>query len=348
MIGILIMDTKTKIRFSVFFLTLFAGSLSNTLSGMTNPAKTPIAIINLSEGDHNKAVSEYCAGLFYGKMTREGPFKVYERQQVDAILKEHEGILSGCFDNQCAAEFGKMIGVDRIILLRCLSFGNRRILNLRDIDIHTTENALISQHFGGKNTLFQKQVNGFIRSMFKEEYVARNNTEALKYSGFAFSLPKPSLECFAIFQDNDNPPLIGMGSQFSLTFRKGLIGISGNILVPFPQKIRNTYVFNNRLLSPNTKFTPYLSTVSLYKDFILSRWSLTPEFSVGTWDIIGPPSKILGISLSLQRLILFNPKDRSLSFFHYGFRTQIFLSQKNFSWKGISIGLVAGLTGELL
>lgn len=75
-----------------------------------------------------------------------GQYKVIDRGQRETILKELEFSLSGCTDEECQLEAGRLLQARYIIVGSMGSVGNRYFLNMKLIDVETGEMLNTSSH----------------------------------------------------------------------------------------------------------------------------------------------------------------------------------------------------------
>ncbi|MCE5249951.1 CsgG/HfaB family protein, partial [bacterium] len=91
-----------------------------------------------------KSLSEYMRGQITRAATSDEfsrksgfSYKVIERSQMDKILDEMQFQGTGCTDEECAVEVGKVLGVERIIIGSVGLVGETYTINTRIIDIET-------------------------------------------------------------------------------------------------------------------------------------------------------------------------------------------------------------------
>lgn len=86
-------------------------------------------------------VSEGEAGLFRDLISsyfvKSGMFRVLDAGQRDSILEEFEFSLSGCTDETCQLEVGKMLSAQYIVVGSLGKFGERFVLNIKMIDVES-------------------------------------------------------------------------------------------------------------------------------------------------------------------------------------------------------------------
>lgn len=77
---------------------------------------------------------------FISNSIREtGGFRIIDRAQRDSILEEQEFSLSGCTDEKCQLEVGKLLSANLMFVGSIGRIGDRYILNLKLVDVATGE-----------------------------------------------------------------------------------------------------------------------------------------------------------------------------------------------------------------
>ncbi len=78
-------------------------------------------------------------------------YKVIERVQMDKILEEFDYQSTGCTDEECAVELGKMLNVERIVIGSVGLVGQTYTINARIVDIETASTLSVADYmFTGK------------------------------------------------------------------------------------------------------------------------------------------------------------------------------------------------------
>ena len=90
-----------------------------------------------------EGLSDFEVKLFFNRLESElvnlGQYDVTSRQEMDKILKEQKFQQSGCTDQQCAAEIGKMLNADVMLLPSVLYDVQSKIISvsLKLVDVET-------------------------------------------------------------------------------------------------------------------------------------------------------------------------------------------------------------------
>jgi TolB-like protein len=104
-------------------------------------AKTPtVAVLPFSTRVLDSAAIDGLMSEMNSDLINTGSFRVMERSQMDAILKEQGFQQSGaCDGSDCAIEVGKLLAVDDLILCTIGKVGNTYTLSARLVDVRTGE-----------------------------------------------------------------------------------------------------------------------------------------------------------------------------------------------------------------
>jgi uncharacterized protein YjbI with pentapeptide repeats len=124
----------------------------------TNPAKT-IAVLDFETIDCDISMGKKIAEIARLEIAGLKDYTLISREHLTAVLKEHELALTGCTENSCALEIGKVISAEKIITGRVMQAGNTFIFTIKYIDVGTTEMEVIGS---GKFTR-QKEIQESVR-----------------------------------------------------------------------------------------------------------------------------------------------------------------------------------------
>ena len=108
-----------------------------TVFSQNNPmvAIVPFNPIGVSE---NEAL--VITNLFETALVKTGSFDVIEQNQIEEIMDAQAYTLTGCTDESCAIEVGKLLAAEQIILGDLSSIGGKFILNVKIIDVEKGKN----------------------------------------------------------------------------------------------------------------------------------------------------------------------------------------------------------------
>ena len=83
----------------------------------------------------SKYDAEIITGLFETALVNTEVFTVIEQNQIKEIIKVQKEYLSGCYDEHCAIEIGKLLSAEQIILGTLSAVEGKYILNVKIIDV---------------------------------------------------------------------------------------------------------------------------------------------------------------------------------------------------------------------
>lgn len=125
-------------------LTLSTLVLSS-LWGLSMPAlaqslKTAVVPLK-TQGDVNPALSEVLSDRIRAQLLQHSTFKVMERSQMDAILKEQgfQSSIYACQEENCALDLGRLFSVRHLVLGNVSKVGSLYALSLRMVDTESGE-----------------------------------------------------------------------------------------------------------------------------------------------------------------------------------------------------------------
>ncbi len=128
------MDQEIKCEeSSLLIISLFSGSIHSQEKPRT--AVIPFNAVGVSETESVTASS-----LFETALVQTDAFLVIEQNQMKEILEAQAFTLSGCTDESCAVEIGKLLAAEQIVLGSFSSLGSGYILNAKIIDVTLGQN----------------------------------------------------------------------------------------------------------------------------------------------------------------------------------------------------------------
>ncbi len=100
------------------------------------PEKMRLAVMDLnSRGKVSKVTAAAISDLLRSDIVDTGRFVIVERSQMEAIFKEQGLQMTGCTDNSCAVEIGKLVSANKIILGEVNMLNNSTIITVRVVDV---------------------------------------------------------------------------------------------------------------------------------------------------------------------------------------------------------------------
>ncbi|MBN2411958.1 hypothetical protein JXQ31_09725 [candidate division KSB1 bacterium] len=120
------------LRVLTFFLIIF---MVNTLLYAQN--KTRIAVLSFEAKNVNQETAEAVADILSTELFNTNRFDVIERQAINKILEEQKLQMTGITDMSQAAEIGKMLNVEKILIGSVSRLGQTYIINTRLVGVET-------------------------------------------------------------------------------------------------------------------------------------------------------------------------------------------------------------------
>lgn len=146
---------------SLSFLIILTGFIPPRLSFAQEDSYT-IAVLDLIangiSASEARSLSDYLRSQITRTVTSQEfteksgfVYKVIERVQMDKILEEFDYQSTGCTDEECAVELGKMLNVERIVIGSVGLVGQTYTINARIVDIETASTLSVADYmFTGK------------------------------------------------------------------------------------------------------------------------------------------------------------------------------------------------------
>ncbi len=119
-------------RFLMFFLLMFA---SHGFLYAQN--KTKIAVLNFEAKNLNQESADAVADILCTELFNTNRFDVIERQAIMRILEEQQLQMTGVTDMSQAAEIGKILNAEKIMIGSVSRLGQTFVINTRLVDVQT-------------------------------------------------------------------------------------------------------------------------------------------------------------------------------------------------------------------
>jgi TolB-like protein len=157
--------------------------------------KITIAVLNFESKNIEQETAEAVSDILGTELFNTNRFNVVERQAIEKILEEHKLQMSGITDMDQAAQIGKMLNVQKIMIGSVSKLGSNYIINTRLVNVETGELDLAEkiQSGGGESGLPTA-----ISSL------AKNIANKVKLEG-------------AVLQVNQQTIMINLGSHHGIT-----------------------------------------------------------------------------------------------------------------------------------
>ena len=127
------MNHKLKIVFTCLLFTL----LFTSIVFAQGTGKINLAVMDLEALDVSSSARRALSDRLRNELFNSGRFAVMERNKMDEILKEQGFQQTGCTNDECIIEAGRLLGVDRMIAGSIGKVGTIFTVSLRMIDIET-------------------------------------------------------------------------------------------------------------------------------------------------------------------------------------------------------------------
>jgi hypothetical protein len=116
---------------------LFLGFLVLMVPSMSLQAaeKMRVAVVDLKADGVPARTARTVSDMIRTDMVNTGRFTVIERAQMDAIMKEQGLQMTGCTDQDCAVQVGKIVSARKILVGSVSPLGTAIVINVRIVDV---------------------------------------------------------------------------------------------------------------------------------------------------------------------------------------------------------------------
>ena len=97
--------------------------------------KVRIAIIDLQAKQVSKVIASGISDMIRSDMVDTGLFLVVERNQMNEIIKEQGLQMTGCTDNACAVQVGKLLSANKMLVGEITRMGKAILITVRIVDV---------------------------------------------------------------------------------------------------------------------------------------------------------------------------------------------------------------------
>jgi hypothetical protein len=126
-------STNSKGRFMKKIFTVFLFFLLT--QSAFSAEKMRIAIMDLKSDSLSQKTVSTISNMLRTELINIGSFVVVERGQMDAILKEQGLQQTGCTDQSCVVEMGKLLSAKKILVGEVSTLGKAIIITIRVVDV---------------------------------------------------------------------------------------------------------------------------------------------------------------------------------------------------------------------
>ena len=118
-----------------FFLSVVL-SIS-CISNLSASQSIRIAVLDFEANNASKYAAKAVSEFISTEMAKKGELTVLDRKQIGAILKEQGFQQTGCTEQECAVEMGKLLSAKKILLGTLSKTGNVMVITVKSVDVET-------------------------------------------------------------------------------------------------------------------------------------------------------------------------------------------------------------------
>jgi|GEM_PF-4627121 len=120
-------------RFYVLFIVL---CMAAPLIAQEKPR---IAVMNLKAEGVSEKTASVISSMLRTEFVNSGKFIIIEREQMDSILKEQGFQQTGCTDQACVVEVGRLLSARKMLVGEVIDFQDSLYINIRIVDVEKSE-----------------------------------------------------------------------------------------------------------------------------------------------------------------------------------------------------------------
>jgi TolB-like protein len=144
-------------------LTLILLILSTT--GAFSEEKMRIAVIDLKAKKVPNVVAVGVTNIIRSDLVDTGLFNVVERNQMKEIMKEQELQMTGCTDQACAVEVGKLLSARKILIGEITKLGKSYLITTRIVDVERGVAEYSSREKANSDEMLDKAASSLARKL---------------------------------------------------------------------------------------------------------------------------------------------------------------------------------------
>jgi TolB-like protein len=129
--------------------------------------KIPIAIMDMEAIDVPVGTARAVSDLIRTEIFNTGLFRVFERTEMEKVLKEQQFGQTGLSDMDSAIKVGKLLQAKKVLVGTVSKLGNSYIVNARIIDVERGEMEFADKAKSDSETDLDKAVESFARKIAK-------------------------------------------------------------------------------------------------------------------------------------------------------------------------------------
>lgn len=127
--------------------------------------KMQIAVLDLQPKGVSKLVAGAASDIIRSEMVKTGLFTVVERGQMNEILKEQGFQQTGCTDQACAVQLGKLLSAKKILIGEVTKVGNSIIITVRIVDVEKGTSEFAANEKAGNEDMLDKAGENITRKL---------------------------------------------------------------------------------------------------------------------------------------------------------------------------------------
>ncbi len=124
------MQKRNRFLYILFYFLFIAASLFSR-------DKIKLAVLDFEGKNISQSSAEAVTDLLRTELFNTGHFKVVERQRIQKIIEEQKFQMMGFTDASQAAEIGRILNVQKIMIGTVTLLGNTHLINTRMVDVQT-------------------------------------------------------------------------------------------------------------------------------------------------------------------------------------------------------------------
>ena len=138
------MNSLLQKIFVILLVLLFSGVVKaddaiKTDNKSKSQDKMRIAVLNLEPKEVSANTADMVSDILRTELLNTGLFRVLERGEMDAILKEQSFQHSGCTETACAVKIGKLLSANKMLVGTVGKIGEKFIISGRIVDVEKGE-----------------------------------------------------------------------------------------------------------------------------------------------------------------------------------------------------------------
>ncbi|HPO44428.1 MAG TPA: CsgG/HfaB family protein [Spirochaetota bacterium] len=150
--------------------------------------KMQVAVLDLKPREVSKIVTGAVSDIIRSEMVKTGLFTVVERAQMNEILKEQGFQMTGCTDQACAVQVGKLLSARKILVGEINRVGKAFMITVRIVDVEKGVSEFAANEKAENEDVLDKAGAGITRKLAQnivegnKEYFVERKTRSGYYT----------------------------------------------------------------------------------------------------------------------------------------------------------------------